>query len=182
MLVSSPSNLLNSSWTCLDIVVRILKPLSVESVSSLSLSKYSSSSLVIYSNINVLSVFDSVFISSKPKRFDVTLVFSTNMLFLPCYNGYLMIFRGFSIFFKVIFFSFYLKNVFFCLRMVGFFYQQLKCLFKVIAINTSVIQSSINKCWVFVFSCFYLLKQMAVVCTVFSCFYSHFLPCLSLLL
>ena len=140
-------------------------------VSSLLLNKYSSRSLEIYSNINVLSVFDSVFISSKPKRFDVTLVFSTNMLFLPCYNGYLMIFRGFSIFFKVIFFSFYLKNVFFCLRMVGFFYQQLKCLLKVIAINPSVI-----------FSCFYLLKQMVVICTVFSYFYSHFLPCLSLLL
>ena len=115
MLVSSPSNLLNSSWTCLDIVVRILKPLSVESVSSLSLSKYSSSSLVIYSNINVLSVFDSVFISSKPKRFNATLVFSTNMLFVPCYNGYLMIFRVFLYFLRWFFF-FLLKKCIFLLK------------------------------------------------------------------
>ena len=64
LLVCSPSNLSNSSWTWFDISARNSKTLSVELTSPFSLSKSSSNSLEISSNINVLLVLDSGYISA----------------------------------------------------------------------------------------------------------------------
>ena len=107
LLLSSTSS--NSNWIWSLNNARKLKTPSVESVSSLFLSKYSSSSFDISSNINALSAEKPALICENPKRFCYASIgFSTEIIYTL-----------FSQMLDVIFLTYFLKGVFY-LKMVCF--------------------------------------------------------------
>ena len=93
----------NSNWIWSLNNARKLKTQSVESLSSLFLSKYASSSFNISSNINVLLVEKLALICENPKRFsDASIDFSTEIIYIL-----------FSWMLDVLFLTYFLKGVFY---------------------------------------------------------------------
>ena len=153
LLLSSTSS--NSNWIWSLNNARKLKTPSVESVSSLFLSKYSSSSFDISSNINALSVEKPALICENPKRFcDVSIGFSTEIIYTL-----------FSQMLDVIFLTYFLKGVFY-LKMVCFL---------------SEIDVSFVKCWKKIFKVrkmaffkiFWLKWNLLDICFAGRCLLEH---------
>ena len=105
--VSSSRNLSNSSCTCLDSNVRTSRTPFLESALSPFLNKYSSGSVVIASNSNVLLIIDSVSFTRKPKTFSDVVVVFVPTLYLNLFSDIsdiLEIFNFLTIFYGVFFF------------------------------------------------------------------------------